>query len=149
MKRLLLACSLLAAGCFHHAGRDVVAHMPVAQPDAGAIDVVLSDASRALTVAVDGALVVDRAHARRVHVDNVAAGSAQVRVIVGGRCEHAGYVDEVVQVVPGATTTLALPGPDRDHACMAVTTAMHAALALLLVRPAIHLVRALHAHVSS
>jgi hypothetical protein len=104
---------------------------------------------RALTVAIDGALVVDRVHVRRVHVDNVAAGTANVRVVVGGRCEHAGYVDEEVQVVPGATTTVALPGPDRNHACMAVSTAARVALALLLVRPAIHLVHALRAHVSS
>ena len=149
MNRVALACSLLAilatTGCFHHRSQDVVTRMPLVQPDGaeGAIDVVLSSPSRGLTVAVDGALVADNAHARRVHVDHVPAGVAHVRVVIDGRCERGGFIDQDVEVVPGGTTAVALPGPSHEHACMAITTAVHVALAVTLVRPVIHLVRAL------
>ena len=139
----LVLMSVLAAGCFHHRAHDVTAHLASPAPASGAIDIVLQAPTRAMTVAVDGALAVDRAHTRKAHIDGVAAGPAHVQVAVGGRCERGGLIDEDVMVAPGATTTIVLPGPDRRFACVAATTAVHVALALTLIRPAIHLVRAI------
>lgn len=138
---------VLVAGCFHHRAHDVTARIAPATPASGAIDVVLQSPTREMTVAVDGALAVDRAHSRKAHIEGVPAGPAHVQVAVGGRCEHGGMIEEDVAVAPGITTTIVLPGPDRNHVCMAATTAVHVALALLLIRPAFHLAEAIRTHI--
>jgi len=143
-RRSSLLVLVIVAGCFHHRAPEVTAHFAPSSPDSGAIDVVLQSPTRAMTVAVDGALAVDRAHTRKAHIDGVPAGPAHVQVAVGGRCERGGLVQEDVEVAPGRTTTIVLPGPDRKFACTAVTTAATVALTLTLIRPAIHLVKAIH-----
>jgi len=137
MKCLVLV--LFVAGCFHHRAHDVAASFAPPQPGSGAIDVVLESPSRGMSDAVDGRLVVDGAHSRKAHVEGVPAGPAHVRVAVGGRCESEGIIDEEVDVRPGDTTTVLLPGPERHRACMIATGVVHFALAALLIRPVIHL----------
>jgi len=134
--------AVVLTGCFHHRAQDVTASFAPAQPANGAIDVVLESPSRKLSVAVDGRLVVDRVHSRKAHVEGVPAGPAHVRVAVGGRCEREGIIDEEVEVRPGDTTTVLLPGPEKRHACMIATGVVHVALAATLIGPVFHLVHA-------
>jgi hypothetical protein len=142
---LWLASICLAAGCFHHA-HDVTAHFGPPRPDSGALDLVLVSPSRALTVAVDGNLVVDRAHTRKVHVDGVPAGATHVQVAVGGRCERSGVADEIVDVPAGGTAAVVLPGPDRDLACAVAIGILRGATGAFLIHGAFHLAHAIHGH---
>ncbi|HUJ60344.1 MAG TPA: hypothetical protein VLX92_17705 [Kofleriaceae bacterium] len=137
---------LLVPACFHHRAHDVTARLPVPVARSGSIDVVLNAPTRELTIAVDGALAVDRAHSRHARIANVPAGPAHVQIAVGGRCERGGAVDEQVVVPAGGIATVVLPGPEHDHLCAIATGVVHVALAALLIRPAIHLVKAVHGH---
>jgi hypothetical protein len=113
MRNLVLALCA-CTGC----ASDVVARYPSAPGVSGAIDIVLNDASRALTVEIDDQLVVDRATSRRAHVDGIPAGIAHVRIATGGRCEQGAVTERDVVVMPGTTATLVLPGPEPNHGCM-------------------------------
>jgi len=106
---------LALAACTHP--HDVQAVYAPAPPGAGAIDVVLNSPSGALTVAVDGKLVVDRKYSRRAHIDGVPPGRAHVHVATGGECEQGAMNDFELDVDPGQTATLALPGPEPNHGC--------------------------------
>jgi hypothetical protein len=86
-------------------------------PASGAVDVVLNDASRALTITVDDQLVVQRAHARRAHIVGIPPGPVHVHVATGGQCEVGSIFDRDVIVAPGARATLALPGPETNVGC--------------------------------
>jgi hypothetical protein len=103
------------AACTHP--HDVVAVYAPAPPGAGAIDVVLNSPSGALTVAVDGKLVVDRKYSRKAHIDGVPPGVAHVHVATGGACEQGKLEDFEVDVEPGQTAVLAMPGPEPNHGC--------------------------------
>lgn len=114
--RLLVVGLFALAGC----ARDVVAVYPgrgeAPGRPTGAIAVELTQAASDVTVVVGGALVASRSNTRRVLVVGVPAGLVAVDVAFGGgsyaRAEH----HSVVEVVPGATTTVALPGPEQSVA---------------------------------
>jgi hypothetical protein len=112
MKALLLLSAV--AGCAH----DVRVDYARAMPDTGSLEVVLNDASRSLSVTVDGALMVDRRRSRKARIDGIPAGPVSVTVATGGGCEQAMTVDRTVDIVPGAVTTLALPAPEPNTGCM-------------------------------
>ncbi len=121
-KHVLSICA--CAGC----ASDVVARYPSAPGVSGAIDIVLNDPSRALTVEVDDQLVVDRATSRHVHIDGIPAGNAHLRIATGGRCEQGVVTERDVAVLPDASSTLVLPGPEPNHGCM-----VYEGLALLAI----------------
>jgi hypothetical protein len=106
----------LVAACSHP--HDVVGAFPYRQPDSGALDVVLNDPSRKLTVTVNDQLVVDRAFTRRAHIDGVPSGIAHVHVASGGKCEQGRNFDRSVTIEPGTLATLAVPGPEPNFGCM-------------------------------
>ncbi len=111
-----LACALVSLAACTHAV-DVTTAYPGPRGEAGAIEVVLNDESRAMSVTVDDALVADRKYTRRVHVDGVPAGTAHVRVATGGRCEQGATSEHDVVVAPGLTSTVVLPGPSLNVGC--------------------------------
>jgi len=123
----------LVAGCVH----DVAVTYPGDTPSAGTIAVVLNDPTRALTVTVDGELVVDRAYTRRARIDGVPAGPARVSVSTGGGCEAGRAVDYDVEVVPGRVTTIPLPGPEPNTGCMVYQGLYYVGLEVGLVALAI------------
>ena len=110
-----IVTSLLGACAHPH---DVVSAFPHHQPDSGALDVVLNDPSRKLTVTVNDQLVVDRAFTRRAHIDGVPSGVAYVHVASGGKCEQGRNFDRKVTIEPGQLATLAVPGPEPNLGCM-------------------------------
>jgi hypothetical protein len=130
-RRALAALLVLATGCTH--AHDVAVQLALAQPDSGALDVVLNGASGALSVTIDGALVVDRKHSRKAHVEGIPAGPARVRIATGGGCEQAMTYDREVEIIPGATVTLALPGPQPDHGCMVLAGLQYIGINIALV----------------
>jgi len=113
MKLASLLVVTLVAGCAH----DVQVTYPRATPAAGTLEVALNAPTSELSVAVDGALVVDRKHSRRARIDGVPAGRALVRVVTSGGCEVNQTVERAVEIIPGQLTTLALPGPESSTAC--------------------------------
>lgn len=127
----LLALLILIAGCTHP--HDIAVQLAVPQPGTGALDVVLNSASGALSVTIDGSLVVDRKYSRKAHVEGIAPGVAHVRVATGGGCEQAAEYDRDVEIVPGATTTLALPGPEPNHGCMVYAGLTYVGMNIALV----------------
>lgn len=110
------AFATVTVACAHPA--DVVTAYPASRTDSGAVEVVLNDPSRAMSVTINDALVLDHKETRKVHVDGIPAGMAHVRVATGGRCEHATTVDQDVTVIAGQTATVALPGPEPGLGCM-------------------------------
>lgn len=84
---------------------------------AGTVEVVLNNASDALSVAINDQLVVDRKLSRKATIAGVPAGPARVHVAIGGGCETGATFDRDIEVIPGATTTLSLPGPEISTGC--------------------------------
>lgn len=84
---------------------------------AGNLEVVLGDATRALSVTINDQLVVDRKHSRKAVVGGVPAGPARILVAIGGGCEQGETFERVVDIMPGATATVALPGPEISTGC--------------------------------
>lgn len=109
-----IASIAIVAGC----ARDVAVPYPHATPAAGDVEIVLNAPTRDLSVTVNGALVVDRAHSRRARVTGVPAGLARVAIATGGRCEAGQVVERDVEVVPAQVTTIALPAPEPNTGCM-------------------------------
>ncbi len=125
----------LVTACSHP--HDVVSAFPYRQPNSGALDVVLNDPSRKLTVTVDDQLVVDRAFTRRAHIDGVPAGVARVHVASGGECEQGRAFDRRVTIEPGELATLAVPGPEPSLGCEVFVGLSDVALEIGLVALAI------------
>ena len=142
-KRILPVCVCMA-GCSY----DVVARYPSPPGESGAIDIVLNDPTRALTVEINDLLVVGRAHSRKIHVDGVPAGTARVRVATGGRCEQGVVTEREVTVMPMSISTLALPGPEPNHACMVYAGLALLALSIEVVAESMVEIAALHRRVS-
>jgi hypothetical protein len=111
---LVLAVAVTAACTKPKDVSVVYAH---AVPASGAIEVQLNDPSRSLTVTVNDALVVDRKFSRRARIEGVPAGIARVHVATGGGCEKGGEFDREVEVFPGETVVVALPGPEPNSGC--------------------------------
>lgn len=84
---------------------------------AGNVEVVLNNASDALSVAINDQLVVDRKLSRKATIGGVPAGPARVHVAIGGGCETGATYDREIDVIPGATTTVNLPGPEISTGC--------------------------------
>ncbi|MBA3539375.1 MAG: hypothetical protein H0T79_07075 [Deltaproteobacteria bacterium] len=114
---LALAGILASTGACSHP-QDIAVNYAVRQADSGTVDVVLNGASDALSVAVNGALVVDRKFSRKAHVEGVPAGPARVTVATGGGCEDRSMTEHDIEIVAGSTTTLTLPGPTPNTGCM-------------------------------
>jgi len=137
----------LVAACTHP--HDVVSAFPYRQPDSGALDVVLNDPSRKLTVTVNDQLVVDRAFTRRAHIDGVPSGIARVHVAAGGKCEQGRNFDRSVTIQPGELATVAVPGPEPNLGCevflglsdVALEIGMVAVGVVLLATAPLHVVR--------
>lgn len=110
-----ITLALLLVACTH--AHDVAAVYAPVVPGTGAIDVVLNSPTGALTVAVGDQLVVDRKFSRKAHIEGVPAGPMHVRVATGGRCEQGSLTEHDVIVPAGATTTIALPGPEPNTGC--------------------------------
>lgn len=106
----------LAAGCASRP-HDVTAAYPKPPAPSGAIDVVLTTASSALSVTVNDALVVDGKHSRRARIEDVPPGPAWLRVVTGGGCEQAQHFEREVDVIPGQTVTVALPSGEVTTGC--------------------------------
>lgn len=115
MKLHLVGALVSVAGCSHAV--DVTTAYPGPRGEVGAVEVVLNDDSRAMSVTIDDALVADRKYTRRVHVDGVPAGTAHVRVATGGRCEQGATSEQDVVVTSGLTSTVVLPGPSLNVGC--------------------------------
>ena len=80
MRLVLVLC--LVAACSTH---DVRVHYPTAPGEpAGTLVLLLSQAASDVTVAVNGNLVVDRAHTDRVIVDGVPVGTQTVVMAANG-----------------------------------------------------------------
>jgi hypothetical protein len=109
---IALVCLVAFTACAH----DVDARYPVAGGAGGTVVVELTRAAPDLTVAIDGAIVVVRAHSRRVTVTGVPPGTSSVDIAFGGgeyaRAEHHVTVD----LQPGETRAIVLPGPERSIA---------------------------------
>ncbi len=133
------------AGCSHAV--DVTTAFPAARGDSGAVEVVLNDPSRAVSVTIDDALVVERKHTGRVHVDGVPAGSAHVRVATGGRCEQGSTSDQDVVVTPGSTSTIVLPGAEPNLGCMVLSGLDYIGLEVGMVALAVMFTAAARTHV--
>lgn len=138
MRYLLIAL----AACNHP--HDVTAQYATAPPGAGAVDVVLNDPTRKLSISVDDQLVVDGKYSRKAHIDGVPAGPAHVHVATGGRCEQGSMSDHEVVVPPGGTATLVLPGPEPNTGCMILTGLDIVGLYIGLVAEAVLLTGASH-----
>jgi hypothetical protein len=115
MSRAWILLAVALTGCAHDVRVDYAGPSPGAT---GSLQVVLNDATGKLSVTVNDTLVVDRKHSRKARIDNVPAGLATVHVATGGGCERSMTLDREVEVVPGAVTTVALPGPSPDAGCM-------------------------------
>jgi len=84
---------------------------------AGNVEVVLNNPSDALSVAINDQLVVDRKLSRKATIGGVPAGIARVHVAIGGGCETGATFEREIEVIPGATTTVNLPGPEISNGC--------------------------------
>jgi hypothetical protein len=109
---------VLALGACAPKAQDVAATFALS-PDmpAGNVQVVLSNPSRAFSVVVNDQLVVDRKLSQKATIGGVPAGVARVHVSIGGGCETGATFDRDVEVYPGATTSLTLPGPELSTGC--------------------------------
>ena len=99
------------AGCGAH---DVSARLPSPPGEAtGSITVVLTQPARDLTVAVNGVLVAERAHSKKVRVTGVPVGMADVVIAAGGGETR---VEKHIRVAVEERQDTAIPlaGPDRS-----------------------------------
>ncbi len=133
--RLLPIAGALLAACAHP--HDVVAVYATPQPDTGAVDVILNDASRAMSVTINDILVVDRKFSRKAHIDGIPAGTARVHVATGGRCEQGSVADQELSVPAGGVATFALPGPEPNLGCTVISGLANVALEIGCVALAI------------
>ncbi len=92
---------------------------------AGNIEVVLNNPSDALSVTINDQLVVDRKLSRKATIAAVPAGPARVHVAIGGGCETGAVFDRDIEVIPGATTTVTLPGPELSTGCAIANGLFH------------------------
>jgi hypothetical protein len=114
---LVLAVALPLGACGPKA-HDVSATFALSPSvPAGNVEVVLNNASDALSVAINDQLVVDRKLSRKATIGGVPAGPARVHVAIGGGCETGATFDRDIEVIPGATTTITLPGPEISTGC--------------------------------
>lgn len=113
-----IALALLALGACAPKAQDVSATFALAPGlQAGNVEVVLNNATDALSVAVNDQLVVDRKYSRKATIGGVPAGPTRVHVAIGGGCETGAMFDRDIDVFPGQTTTVNLPGPEISTGC--------------------------------
>jgi hypothetical protein len=81
MRRSLLLVVVVMIGCAH----DVRARYPTL-PDAptGSVVLLMSDAASDVSVAVNGILVVDGAHTKRIVIDNIPTGNTDIVMTANG-----------------------------------------------------------------
>jgi hypothetical protein len=112
MHRLLLLFAL--AACTHP--HDVIAHYPGDGPS-GSVDIVMNHATGALTVAVNDKVIVEKKYSAKAHIDGVPIGEAVIQIATGGACEAGKSETRTLDVQPGMTSTIVLPGPEPNTAC--------------------------------
>ena len=89
----LLTAVVAATAC----ARDIHVRLPATDPDTtGTITIVLTQPATDLTVAIDGVLVAERAHTKKVRVDGVPAGLVDVDIAAGGGAERVERRQEVL-----------------------------------------------------
>jgi hypothetical protein len=114
--RIVLA--LFAFGACTPKAQDVSATFALSPGiQAGNVEVVLNNPTDALSVAVNDQLVVDRKRSRKATINAVPAGPATVHVAIGGGCETGATFDREIEVFPGQTTSVTLPGPELSTGC--------------------------------
>jgi hypothetical protein len=124
---------------------DVTAVYARGPSSTGAVEVVLNNASDALSVSINDALVVDRKHSRRVRVEGIPPGPARITVATGGGCEAGRAIDREVEVLAGQTTTVPLPGPEPNTGCMVFAGLYHVGLQVGMVAVAVAVAAAVKA----
>lgn len=106
----LAACLGLLVACSGRA-KDVRARYPSAPGQAtGSITVILTQPARDLTITVDGRLVAERKHTKKVSIEGIPVGFVDVVVVAGGgegRVEK--YVEVLVQDQLNTTLPVASP----------------------------------------
>lgn len=113
-----ISVSLAVAAACSRPHDVTVAYAARSSTGAGSVDVLLNSPSRALSITVNDALVVDRKYSRKARIEGLPLGIARVHIATGGKCEHAAEYDREVEIIPGATASLVFPGPEPNHGCM-------------------------------
>jgi hypothetical protein len=111
----LVLVAVVVTGCT--GPQDITAVYPHPAEANGAIDVSLTTADGNMTVTVDDSVVVDRKFSRKAHIDGVPAGPARVHVALGGNCVKARDYTRDVDIEPGQTAQIALPGAEINDGC--------------------------------
>lgn len=119
--RLIVAVAIAAAlfpGCSSPQDISVAFPRPryVDEP-VGNIDVSLTTADANMTVTVNDTKVVDGKFSRKAHIANVPAGPASLRVSIGGGCVKAREYTRELDIGPGQTVEVALPGAEINDGC--------------------------------
>jgi hypothetical protein len=107
--RIVVLVAMVLGGCAH----DVRARLPTPPGhDTGTVVILLPQPARDLTVAVNGTVVAERAHTRKVTVERVPIGLVSVAVAAGGgpdRLER--NVDVILE--RGETVGIPVGSPER------------------------------------
>jgi hypothetical protein len=118
----LAACLGLLVACTGRAN-DVRVRYPSAPERAtGSITIILTQPARDLTITVDGQLVAEREHTKKVTIESVPVGYVDVVIAAGG---GEGRVEKYVEVLVehGMNTTLPVASPEGS-----MTTALQMGL---------------------
>lgn len=130
-RTLLLLCSICVAcvGCASN-----VNHRLGGTRGGGTLVITFTEATKNVSVTVDGELVCDDAHTERVTVSAVPPGRRQVVVSGGGDDRDPLQHAQDVQIEANRTTTVTVAAPARSTSAVVMS-----ALALLLLLPIIWL----------
>jgi hypothetical protein len=127
MRIMVLFTMMVLVGCAH----DVRARLPTPPGhDTGTIVVLLPQPAKDLTVAVNGMVVADRAHSRKVTVERVPIGLVSVSIAAGGgpdRLERS--VDLVLE--RGEVMSIPVGSPERGSSQLVAATVLTVFAALL------------------
>lgn len=110
---VLLLAGFIGQGCAH----DVSASFPGEAKKPGTLTVLFSSAVPNATVAIDGKLICDDEHTRKVVISDVPAGKREVRVTASHyewskNIEHS----EKIKIPSGGETVLQIVTPSRSTA---------------------------------
>ncbi|HEY4055536.1 MAG TPA: hypothetical protein VGM39_02970 [Kofleriaceae bacterium] len=127
MTRFALLAFIPLAACAHTASDVAATYTTTLDTPTGSIEVALNSPSQALSVTVNDHVLVDRKNTRKALINGVPAGPAHVIVSVGTQCEQNHTYERDVNLVPGVTAQLALPGPEVGEGCATLAGAQHVA----------------------
>ncbi|HEY4176459.1 MAG TPA: hypothetical protein VGM90_06495 [Kofleriaceae bacterium] len=126
--RLALIAFIPLAACAHTASDVSASYASTLDTPSGSIEIALNSPSQALTIAVNDHVLVDRKNTRKALINGVPAGPAHVVVSVGAQCEQNHMYERDLNLVPGVTAQLALPGPEVGEGCATLAGAEHIGL---------------------